>query len=225
MSSVMKGVSTNTAALLVLTLVALQAVAAPPAGASGSDSMYEQSEPGATAPAPVGASGAVPGGKERTVADSTSSESNWVIGKRAGDFQGMEVVNSAGTQVGKVKQVAMEHGTGRLVAEVSVGGILGLGIGAKEVAVPLDTLAPGAKRELIAPQFASEDELKKQPTYIASHYTLINADDFLSAGRQGREFSAFEKKVPGGGPATPGSGGPFAPKRGQGSEPVIPPGK
>jgi PRC-barrel domain len=223
MNSVMKGVSINTAALLVLTLVAMQAVAAPPAGASGSNSMYEQSEPGATAPTPAGTSGAVSGGKGMAVEGSTFGESNWVSGRRAGDLQGMGVVNSAGTQVGKVKQVAMEHGTGRLVAVVSVGGILG--IGAQKVAVPLRTLTPGAKGELLAPQFASEDELKQQPAYIESHYTPINADEILSAGPQGSEFSAFEKKVPGGGPAMPGSGSSVAPKRGQGTEPGIQPGK
>jgi putative membrane protein len=79
---------------------------------------------------------------------------------------GSPVVNTKGDKVGKIEDVVLDQ-TGKYFAVVSVGGFLG--IGAKDVAVPLNDLQLG-QDEAYLMSAASEDQLKQMPKYDEDQY-------------------------------------------------------
>jgi putative membrane protein len=79
---------------------------------------------------------------------------------------GSPVVNTKGDQVGKIEDVVLDQ-TGKYFAVVSVGGFLG--IGDKDVAVPLDELQLG-ENETYLMTAATEDQLKQMPEYDENQY-------------------------------------------------------
>jgi putative membrane protein len=79
---------------------------------------------------------------------------------------GSPVVNTKGDKVGKIEDVVLDQ-TGKYFAVVSVGGFLG--IGAKDVAVPLNDLQLG-QDEAYLMSAASEDQLKQMPEYDEDQY-------------------------------------------------------
>jgi sporulation protein YlmC with PRC-barrel domain len=79
---------------------------------------------------------------------------------------GSPVVNTNGDQVGKIEDVVLDQ-TGKYFAVVSVGGFLGLGD--KDVAVPLDELQLG-EDETYVMTAATEDQLKQMPEYDENQY-------------------------------------------------------
>jgi hypothetical protein len=76
------------------------------------------------------------------------------------------VVNTKGDKVGKIENVVLDQ-TGKYYAVVSVGGFLG--IGDKDVALPLNDLQLG-QGEAYLMSAATEDQLKQMPEYDENQY-------------------------------------------------------
>jgi putative membrane protein len=79
---------------------------------------------------------------------------------------GSPVVNTKGDKVGKIEDVVLDQ-TGRYFAVLSVGGFLG--IGDKDVAMPLNDLQLG-EEEAYLMSAATEDQLKQMPEYDKDQY-------------------------------------------------------
>jgi putative membrane protein len=79
---------------------------------------------------------------------------------------GSPVVNTKGDKVGKIEDVVLDQ-TGKHFAILSVGGFLG--IGDKDVAVPLNDLQLG-EDEAYLMSAATEDQLKQMPEYDEDQY-------------------------------------------------------
>jgi uncharacterized protein YrrD len=79
---------------------------------------------------------------------------------------GSPVVNSKGDKVGKIEDVLLDQ-TGNYYAVVSVGGFLG--IGAKDVALPLSDLQLG-QDEAYLMSAETEDQLKQSPSTMKTKY-------------------------------------------------------
>jgi hypothetical protein len=76
------------------------------------------------------------------------------------------VVNTKGDKVGKIEDGVLDQ-TGKYYAVVSVGGFLG--IGDKDVALPLNDLQLG-QGEAYLMSAATEDQLKQMPEYDENQY-------------------------------------------------------
>jgi hypothetical protein len=76
------------------------------------------------------------------------------------------VVNTKGDKVDKIEHVVLDQ-TGKYYAVVSVGGFLG--IGDKDVALPLNDLQLG-QGEAYLMSAATEDQLKQMPEYDENQY-------------------------------------------------------
>jgi hypothetical protein len=101
---------------------------------------------------------------------------------------GLALAIPEGAKIGKVEKIVREPASDRLIAVASVGGFLG--IGAKEVSVPLEDMSPVDKERLVALQFASAEVLKRQPAYVAALYREIPADTALGEGVAHKETQA-----------------------------------
>lgn len=106
------------------------------------------------------------------------------------ELKSLTVVNPLGEKVGNVKSVVHSKASGDIQAVISSGGILG--IGATEVAVPLDELELSADKLLIG---ATAEDLKAR-----GHYESEAFIELEPGNRPISEFSAFEL-VPEGEPA------------------------
>lgn len=94
----------------------------------------------------------------------------------------MEVIDPAGNKLGKVDAIVRSREEQNIQAVISSGGILG--IGAKEVTVPIDELQLKEDKLQIS---ASQEELKNRQAYRPDAFVdLAPADQPIS------EFSAFE---------------------------------
>lgn len=99
------------------------------------------------------------------------------------DYDGKRVVNANGDKVGEVEKLVISTGDQQVYAVIGVGGFLG--IGEKDVAIPLEQLQPQGE-DLTLASGITEDELKNSMEYNES------------------EFSAFEPEKSGA-PAQPGA--------------------
>jgi hypothetical protein len=82
----------------------------------------------------------------------------------ASDLLGSDVVNDQGDTVAEIVDMVKQSDSDQLLAVLSVGGFLG--IGEKEVAMPLDRFQVGADQQIILSN-ASEDELEDMPAWDA----------------------------------------------------------
>jgi hypothetical protein len=104
----------------------------------------------------------------------------------ADDIDDTNVVNSAGDKIGEVEHVVRSTQDNRLYAVISVGGFLG--VGDKEVAIPLNELQMRDDK-LRAPLTAStQEQLKSHPEYDESRYKKVSDDQQIDRS----EFAAFE---------------------------------
>jgi hypothetical protein len=102
------------------------------------------------------------------------------------DIIGKDVVNQSDDKIGDVEQIVRHQQTQDLHAVVSVGGFLGMG--EKEVAIPLKDLQV-IDDEIRAPHFANtEDQLKGLPQYDQSMYQELDDDQRIDRA----DFAAFE---------------------------------
>ena len=88
------------------------------------------------------------------------------------ELTGKEVVGPQGDKIGKVEDVVTGGPENRVHAIISVGGVLG--VGATQVAVPLDELQLQNDKLSIA---ESEEQLKGRPEYKKEDYVQIEQKD------------------------------------------------
>jgi putative membrane protein len=93
---------------------------------------------------------------------SGTEQQGWVS---VGEVLGAPVVNDKGDEVGEIKDVVMKDNT--YYAVLAVGGFLG--IGDKNVAIPLDELKLG-EDEAYLMSAQTEDQLEAMPAYEATQY-------------------------------------------------------
>ena len=99
-----------------------------------------------------------------TASDQSSGteQQGWVS---VGEVLGAPVVNDKGDEVGEIKDVVMKDNT--YYAVLAVGGFLG--IGDKNVAIPLDELKLGADEAYLM-SAQTEEQLEAMPAYEATQY-------------------------------------------------------
>jgi hypothetical protein len=93
---------------------------------------------------------------------SDTEQQGWVS---VGEALGAPVVNETGDEVGEIEDVVMKDNA--YFAVVSVGGFLGLGD--KNVAIPLDELKLG-EDEAYLMSARTEEQLEQMPAYEATQY-------------------------------------------------------
>jgi putative membrane protein len=86
------------------------------------------------------------------------------------DVIGSQVVNANGDEIGEIKEVVADHNRDQY-AIVSVGGFLG--IGEKDVAIPLDQLEPGAEQSHLL-SASTEEQLEQMPVYEEGQYQSLS---------------------------------------------------
>jgi len=135
----------------------------------------------------VGAQDRQPGQTMHEPASGMAIPSHGVYGKTPKELTRMDVRGTNGGALGTLKDVVAKREGGDLCAVISVGGILG--VGAREVVVPLDELyLRGDELHILA----SKDELMKREVYAAPLYREVQPED-----RPISEFSAFETRPEG----------------------------
>lgn len=95
----------------------------------------------------------------------------------------MAVVDPAGKEVGKIEQIVRSRQDETIEAVISSGGVLGFG--AKEIAVPIETLELAGNEQLQIQ--ASDEELQARGDYVPEAFVQLEPSD-----RPISEFSAFE---------------------------------
>lgn len=98
------------------------------------------------------------------------------------ELRGKDVIGPGGDEIGSVKAVVHSRHEKDIQAVISAGGFLG--IGDKEITVPLDQLQYVDGKLRIS---ASEEELKAMPEYQPERYVELESGDQPIS-----EFSAFE---------------------------------
>ena len=89
------------------------------------------------------------------------------------DYDGKDVVNAKGDKVGEVDKLVVSTGDQKVYAVVGVGGFLG--IGEKDVAIPLEQLQPQGDK-LALSSGITEDELKNSMRYKESEFSAFEPE-------------------------------------------------
>lgn len=89
------------------------------------------------------------------------------------DYDDKDVVNAKGDKVGEVEKLVISTGDQQVYAVVGVGGFLG--IGEKEVAIPLEQLQPQGDK-LTLSSGITEDELKNSMPYNESEFSAFEPE-------------------------------------------------
>lgn len=112
----------------------------------------------------------------------TGMGSSPLYGRTPQDMKGMEVIGSDGESIGKVKAIVASRDREQVHAVIASGGFLGLG--AREILVPLDDVKVVDEKKL---QVGFDQEaVKSHPEYQEQQYVELESDRPIS------EFSAFE---------------------------------
>jgi len=106
----------------------------------------------------------------------------WKVEKNVEDITGNKVVNTDGEEIGKIDKI-VEGENGDLFAVISVGGFLG--IGAKDVTLPLDRMQ--MKDETLQAPLASKEELDKKSSYDAAQYQEVPGERMVGINTTGSE--------------------------------------
>lgn len=119
--------------------------------------------------------------------DASAKMAGETLTKPAGEFDGIHVVNNTGDKIGEIQSIVKDKANGRLQAVVEVGGFLG--IGEKEVTIPVDQLRVRGEG-LLAPVASTEDELKARAEYKEDMYAEL-PDEQLVKVDGGADASAM----------------------------------
>jgi len=103
------------------------------------------------------------------------------MSKPAEEFDGIEVVNQAGEDIGEVEAIVLDKTNGELHAVVQVGGFLG--IGEKEVTIAVNDLNV-IDDKLLAPVASTADELKTRAEYQEDLYTEVPDEQRIDVGNR-----------------------------------------
>lgn len=123
--------------------------------------------------------GAAPVGAEQTQGGMQTTQSKGsqagqgMVSKRVDDLDDLDVVSAAGERIGELEEIVRDKQSGALYAVVSAGGFLGLG--EKEVTIPLTDIAMAGDR-LSARGATTEEELKAQPAYEEDRFDELSDD-------------------------------------------------
>lgn len=97
------------------------------------------------------------------------------------DYDGKDVINAKGDKVGEVEKLVINTGDQQVYAVVGVGGFLG--IGEKDVAIPLEQLQP-QDNNLTLSSGITEDELKNSMSYNESEFSAFEPEKRGAPGEQ-----------------------------------------
>lgn len=112
-----------------------------------------------------------------------NAKHSWSAEKRAEDVIGKKVVNSDGDEIGEINKIVQENGGDQFFAVVSVGGFLG--IGAKDVTVPLDRLM--LRDDQLTAPMASKETLEHRTAFDETQYQEVPGERMVSIGTTGSE--------------------------------------
>lgn len=111
------------------------------------------------------------------------------------ELQGKPVVNTEGKRLGEIENIVKDKQTNQLHAVVSVGGFLG--IGDKQVTLPVDQLSLNAEDQVVAAIDADGEQLQQRTAYDEQAYdpvqeemSLAEASGAVPGGTA--EIAAFE---------------------------------
>jgi sporulation protein YlmC with PRC-barrel domain len=104
-------------------------------------------------------------------------DDTWYRTLNTDDLIGKDVTNAVGEEIAEVDGVVVDPKTKDVYAVLSLGG--NLGIGAKEVAVPMSELRLGANQALIMSR-ASRQELESRPAYVEGQYMPLHGSQSLA---------------------------------------------
>jgi sporulation protein YlmC with PRC-barrel domain len=108
--------------------------------------------------------------------------------KQVKDLTGMKVVNRQGKQIGDVDEIVRKSQDGKEHAVISVGGFLG--VGDKDVAVPLDKLSISGDKVVLPQEMQTKSALEQQPAWDRQQYNELADSEQVQI--QQSEFAAFE---------------------------------
>lgn len=156
-----------------MSMLALAAILGAPALLAQSGDQMNQEQP-----TPMGQSSSGAMGTATTNAQSSIS---------VDDLDDRKVVNASGDEIGEIEEIARDNQDNSLNAVIEIEGFLGMG--EKEVVVPLKDLQMRGDGKLLAPQSAStQEQLESMPEYDEKRYTELSDDDRIP----GSAFAAFE---------------------------------
>jgi len=140
--------------------------------APGAPAMSRDAPPmGAAAENPAAASGATR--SSAAAAAGSSAAANAMMGMKAQELIGRDVVNAAGKEVGEIDDIVVNDRDRAIYAVVGVGGFLGLG--EKDVAIPFNQLRLGADNVILMSE-KGEGELKEMPSYKRGQWKSVERD-------------------------------------------------
>ena len=168
-----------------IVVVSSLALALALAGSAGLAAEHEQKK-GSQEQASQGASSAQQGGQSSEQA----SKQAGTMQKRVGDITGMAVVNRQGKRMGDVDKVVRRNEDGQPYALISVGGFLG--IGDKDIAVPLDKLRLKDEKVVLPEDLRTKVALEGEPGWDRSKYKEIEASEQIEMEQA--DFAAFESE-------------------------------
>ncbi|UTW12864.1 PRC-barrel domain-containing protein [Marinobacterium rhizophilum] len=120
---------------------------------------------------------------ETTLAQQMDAPEASVMQLTPDQLKRMTVVDPTGKEVGKVEQIVRSRHDESIAAVISSGGVLGFG--AREIAVPVETLELADEKQLLIQ--ASGEELQTRGDYVSEAYVELEPAD-----RPISELSAFE---------------------------------
>jgi sporulation protein YlmC with PRC-barrel domain len=106
-----------------------------------------------------------------------ASGENQLLNMQVKDIKGKSVVNATGEEIGDVKNIVQNRTDNSVQAVVAVGGFLG--IGAKQVAIPIDQLSLQGDKLMLG-SLSTKDQIKQLPDYEKSQYLDIQDSQNLA---------------------------------------------
>jgi sporulation protein YlmC with PRC-barrel domain len=131
------------------------------------------STPGATPGTTPETTTGTPAGNGATPGATATTSDNPVFTRTADDLEGMDVVNSQGDKVGDIKEVVLSQDRTKAHAVIEAGGFLG--IGARDVLVPLEELRPQGDDRL--QMDTTKEQLKARGEYKSDQYVELEDKD------------------------------------------------
>jgi sporulation protein YlmC with PRC-barrel domain len=112
---------------------------------------------------------------------------------RVSELTGKDVVNRQGEQIGDIDEIVRKSDDDQAKAHavISVGGFLGMGD--KDVLVPLDRLSMQEDKIVLPQDMASKDALERQPEWKDQEEDYDKVSDSEQVEIERSEFAAFER--------------------------------
>jgi hypothetical protein len=126
----------------------------------------------------IALAGPASAGNETTAAQAGTAHATAGMTKMSADkLTKASVVNGADERIGEIEEVVRDKQSNELRAVIGVGGFLG--IGEKDVAIPVKSLELTGDNEVTARDGASKEQLKASPSYDKARYEKVPAEQML----------------------------------------------